>query len=135
MTAIGTLAILAAASACRSVLEPEDVVGSYTATRLLYSGDDNGDFLAEGGSISLTLAAGGTTSGTMVVPGSLSESGDEESFDLTGTYTIVEETDVIEFDHDADTFLRDTQFEAEGNTLVANPTFGGTTLDVVLTRQ
>jgi len=126
--------VVALAMSCgSSPVEPQDLAGTYVATSLTFSGAQTGDFLAEGGSIRITLAAAGTTTGTMVVPASLSESGSQETLDLTGTFTVTD--DIVLFNHDADTFLRDADWAVDGNRLTSMPTFGGTTLNATLTRQ
>lgn len=107
------------------------VAGDYVATRFVFSGAESGDFLADGGSIRITLVDG-NTSGTMIAPASQSESGSEESFDLSGTYTVDGTT--VTFDHVEDTFIRDAILTFAGGALSTMVTFSGTTLDVVLTR-
>lgn len=103
------------------------VAGTYTATRLRTTeGGTTTDQLAAGASITLTLNANGTTSGQFTVPGELDAN-------LTGTWTLNGST--VELNHSADTFLRDTSFEARNNTLVGDETFGSTRVEVILAKQ
>jgi hypothetical protein len=110
-----------------------DVAGSYEATTLTVTdGGTTTDALAEGASIAVTLDGDGTTSGTFVVPGSMSESGEEEVLDLEGSWTL--EGRNVSLDHEADTFLRDMTFEVGDGRLEGEETFGSETVRVVLER-
>ena len=89
------------------------------------------DWLAAGASITTTLNANGTTSGQLVFPG-------EPTEDLTGTWTL--RGSAVRMNHpNADTFLRDMDFQVQGNTLVGDETFsdpdGPVRVRVTLTRQ
>lgn len=112
---------------------PADVVGSYEATTLTVTdGGSTNDALADGASITVTLDGDGTTAGTFVVPGSMSESGEEEVLDLQGTWTL--EGRNVSLDHEADTFLRDMTLRAGDGRLEGEETFGSETVRVVLER-
>lgn len=110
-----------------------DVAGSYEATTLTVTeGGATTDALAEGASIDLTLDGDGTTSGSFVVPGSMSESGEEEVHDLEGSWAL--EGRSVTLDHEADTFLRDMTLEVGDGRLEGEETFGSETVRVVLER-
>lgn len=108
-----------------------EVAGSYRATTLTVTDDDSVvDALAVGASLDVVLEDDGTTTGSFVVPGRLSESGQRESFDLAGTWTL--SGDTVAFDHPADTFLRDMPFVFDGDRLVGEESFGSETVRAVL---
>jgi hypothetical protein len=108
------------------------VAGSYTATTFTVTGTGGTtNVLAAGGSISLTLAAAGTTSGRLFVPGGGEGSGDFDEA-LTGTWTLQDST--VTLDHDADTFLRDMTLTVRGQQLVGQETFVDVTIAVVLAK-
>jgi len=109
------------------------VAGSYTATTFTVTeSGGSADILAAGGSISLTLAAAGTTSGRLFVPGG-GEGGGDFDEDLTGTWTLQDST--VTLDHDADTFLRDMTLTFRSRRqLVGQETFVDVTIAVVLAK-
>lgn len=109
----------------------EDLVGSYQATTFTVTTDDGTtDVLAEGGSLDITLAADGTTSGTLIIPATQSESGEEEQASMSGTWSI--ESGTVTFEQDADTFVRDMGFQASEGRLEGEETFGEETVHVIL---
>lgn len=129
----GAVLLSAACGDSPTGLTPADVAGSYEATTLTVTdGDSTIDALAEGASLAITLGSDGTTAGTFVVPASLSESGQEEQFDLEGTWAL--EGGRVDFDHAADTFLRDMTLGVADGRLQGEQTFGSETLRVVLER-
>src|SRR3954452_14456416 len=66
----------------------ESVTGSYTASALtLTSSIGTTDLLALGSTVALTLAADGTTSGRLFVPGGDDDGGDLD-VDLAGTWAL-----------------------------------------------
>lgn len=111
---------------------PDELIRTYLASRVVATGADAADFLAEGGGLSLTLSLGRMTNGTFVVPATVSASGQEETFDLTGTYTF--EDTVVRFDQVADTLIRDVDWTYVENILRATGSFDGTTIEAVLIR-
>lgn len=115
-------------------LSSAEIAGSFEATTLTATDDEGttADALAEGASLDLTLDPDGTTSGTFVVPASLSDTGAGEQFDLTGTWRL--EGDVVRFDQSADTFVRDMDFRVVSDRLEGEETFGDETVRVVLER-
>jgi hypothetical protein len=122
--------LLASALACGDdPVSPEmqAASGNYVATQLVTTeGGTATDQLAAGATITLTLSPNGTTSGRFIVPGELDAS-------LAGSWTITGTT--VRLSHSADTFLRNTDFQVQGNTLVGDENFGGTRVQVTLTRQ
>lgn len=115
-------------------LSGSDVTGSYEATTLTVTQDGSTtDVLAEGGSMDITLEEDGTTSGTLVIPASLSESAEREQSSLAGTWVLTGTT--VTFDHEADTFVRDMPFDVVSDRLEGEETFGDETVRAVLTRM
>lgn len=77
-------------------LSMDEVAGTYgTTTFTLTEGGTTTDVLAEGGSLEITLSPDGTTDGTLVIPASLSESGQEEQLSMAGTWRVL--NNVVEF--------------------------------------
>ena len=119
------LALVAGAAACTADStgpDPDDVVGTYEATRILaIIGEDTADAIATGGFISLTLEEGGDTFGQLFIPDGISPGLDIDE-DLTGTWDI--ENDAVWLTHDgADTFLQSLPFTVRsGGRLVADRT-------------
>ena len=110
----------------------ENMAGSYGATTFTTTNSGTTtNHLAAGASFTLTLAADGTTTGRLFVPGG-DEGGGDFDADLAGTWTLTGKT--IEFAHTADTFVRDMPFTAERNSLRGTATFSGTTIRVVLAK-
>ena len=137
-TVVGTLVLTFLLVGCEddpTGLDRQDVSGSYEATTLAITpeGEATIDALAEGASILLELREDGTTSGTLRIPGSLSESGEEEVSDLDGTYTVLDRSVTLE--HEADTFLRDVILQVVDGRLEAERSFGDESILVVLERR
>jgi hypothetical protein len=88
----------------------ESVTGSYTASALtLTSSIGTTDLLALGSTVALTLAADGTTSGRLFVPGGDDDGGDLD-VDLAGTWALSGST--VTFNQTGDSFIRDVEFAA-----------------------
>ena len=104
-------------SSCSDTLEPNDLVGTYHATELF--GEDQGtprDLLDEGGSFTITLAADGTTTGTLFLPNA-GEGGTDINASMAGTWTLDEEDKIVTFTQSADTYVRDAEWRVEGDRL------------------
>jgi hypothetical protein len=116
---------------------PESVAGTYHATRieLTFAGSSVAlDALELGTSVEIVLTPQGTTTGTLIVPPVLSENGiDQESIDLTGTYTISGNT--LTFHGQGDSFISDVPWTIGNGTLTARRTDAGETIEVTLTRS
>ena len=117
------------------------VAGSYTAegnfgtivfTTTTAGSPEVTDWLAQGGSLTMTLNEDGTTAGRLFVPGADEDGGDFDE-DLTGTWSLSD--GVVTFDQPADTFIRDMAFEYADGRLNGEETFGDTTIRVILQRR
>jgi hypothetical protein len=110
----------------------ETVAGSYTAGSLTASAAaGTTDLLALGSTVDITLAADGTTSGRLFVPGG-AEDGSDLDVDLVGTWTLSGST--VTFNQAGDTFIRDVPFTAGPNRLSGEGTFSGTIVRLVLNK-
>jgi hypothetical protein len=111
---------------------PTTPTGAYEATSWTgTSGGTTTDVLAAGGSFAITLTPQGTTTGHLFIPDAVTGEGDFDS-DLTGTWT--QSGSIVEFNHTADTFVRDMPFTVQGTTLVGDRTFGDLRIRVTLTK-
>lgn len=90
------------------------------------------DWLARGASVVLELRSDGTTTGGLFVPAADEDGGDIDA-DLAGLWAV--EGERVTLDHEVDTFLRDLVFDFDGDVLVAEEEFDGTTIRVVLHRR
>ncbi|MGH7461254.1 MAG: hypothetical protein ACREMA_09530 [Longimicrobiales bacterium] len=130
--ALAALALLACDSDDPFTPSVDNVSGSYTATTFTTTiAGVTTDQLAAGASVTLTLAAVGTTSGRLFVPDADEDGGDFDA-DLTGTWTLTGTT--VSFAHSADTFIRDINFVAADRQLTAEGSFGGDAVRLVLSR-
>ena len=118
------------------------VAGSYTAEgsfgAITFTSEVQGasttvDWLAAGGSVLLELKQDGTTTGRLFLPFEVEEGEGPLDEDLIGAWSVA--NGVITFDHEADTFIRDTRFTYADGVLTGVETFGGTTVRVVLQRR
>jgi hypothetical protein len=111
---------------------PSAPPGAYEATSWTgSSGGTTTDVLAAGGSFTITLTPQGTTTGHLFIPDVVSGEGDIDS-DLAGTWT--QSGTIVNFDHTADTFVRDMPFTIQETTLVGDRSFGDLRIRVTLTR-
>jgi hypothetical protein len=110
----------------------ETVAGSYTAGSLTAtSSAGTTDLLALGSTVDITLAADGTTSGRLFVPGGAAN-GSDLDVDLVGTWTLSLST--VTFNQAGDTFIRDVRFAAGRNQLSGEGTFSGSVVRLVLNK-
>lgn len=110
-----------------------EVAGNYAATTFTTrEGAVTTDQLARGSLLSLGLRTDSTTTGRLFVPDGGEEGGDFDA-DLVGTWLL--RRDTVEFDHAADTFVRDMPFVFAAGRLTGERTFGTTTVRVVLSKQ
>lgn len=130
-----SVAVLAAAvvSCGDDALSVQDVVGTYTATSFSVTptGQAAIDVLAGGGSLAITLAGDGSTTGVMAIPASIN-GGTALLESMAGTFTLTGTT--ITFDQAADTFVRDVDFTVSGRRLHAAESLGSAAVDVTLAR-
>ncbi len=110
----------------------ENVVGDYSVQTLITT-DTSGtvDWVATGATWTISLAANGTTSGHLFLPGA-AEGGGDFNADMVGTWTL--SGDSIQFDQAADSFVRDMAFAALENRLTGDHTFSGTRVRLALTK-
>jgi hypothetical protein len=138
-TALACLSAVAALAACGDdeilVSSPsmQSVAGAYTATTFSITaggttGGSTSDVLTQGGSLQMSLAAGGSTTGRLVIPTAVAGAAVDAS--MAGSWTL--RGDTVRFTQAADTFVRDTPFLVRGNTLVGDRTFGTTRIQVTL---
>jgi hypothetical protein len=106
------------------------VAGSYTASALtLTSSVGTTDLLALGSTVAITLAADGTTSGRLFVPGG-EDDGSDLDVDLAGTWTLSGST--VTFNQTGESFIRDAEFTAGPNRLNGEGEFSGAIIRLVL---
>jgi len=79
----------------------------------------------------MSLAANGTTTGHLFLPGA-DTGGADFNADMAGTWML--SGDTIQFDQTADSFVRDMPFLAGENRLTGDHTFGGVRVRLVLTK-
>jgi hypothetical protein len=136
-----------AVAACGSDKDPVDpgpltmqkLAGTYLAAdnfgAITFTTTENGettDRLSEGATLEIELAANGTTTGHLFVPGA-DEDGRDLDADLVGSWTL--KGDTIRFSHQADTFLRDMPFRVIDTKLEGDVTFSEARVQVVLVRR
>ena len=124
------LAVAAAAIlACSDSFNPttENMVGDYSL-QLLTTTDTSGttDWVVVGSTLTISLAANGTTIGHMFVPGA-AENGGDFNADMAGTWSL--RGGVITFSQTADTFVRDMDFSAGQGRLSGDQNFSFNTVD------
>ena len=108
----------------------EAVAGSYTASSLtLVSSVGTTDLLALGSTVDITLAANGTTSGRLFVPGGDDDGGDLD-VDLAGTWALSGSN--VTFNQTGDSFIRDVEFTAGPDQLNGEGEFSGAIIRLVL---
>lgn len=114
--------------------QPPSIAGAYTATvfRVTPTGQSTIDVLAQGGSLSVTIASDNTASGSLSLPASVAGT----AFTASMTGTVVQTGSTVRFEQTADTFVRDLTFTVVGNTLQAtNQVAGVASFTVTLSRQ
>jgi hypothetical protein len=134
MSMLRRAGLLFALVSCGDSFEPtvDSVAGTYHATTFTFDGGSGAtDLLAAGASVTVTLAPDGTTSGRMFVPGVGAQGGDLDA-DLAGTWTLSGTT--VAFDHEADTFMRDTPFTATQSRLRGQQASSTEVVVLVLTK-
>jgi len=132
------LAVSVAATAC-TVVDTLDssnfLTGTYSATIFLVTptGQAPIDVLAAGGTLSITIASSGATSGTLDVPASVT-GGTRFLASMAGTATVTALT--VQFSQDADTFVRDLTWSRVGTALrVVDQVAGGSSFTITLLHQ
>ena len=126
---------LLVAGACRGTTDPDPIVGTFLATTFqsAVTGQGAVNVLAQGGTLGVNVANNFVTAGTLIVPAAVN-GGVTFTASLAGTAVRTDST--VRFNLPADSFVRDLTFTLTANRLEArNQTVGGTTYDIVLTRQ
>ncbi len=119
-------------------LRMQRLAGSYEGFKYgekRFTTTENGqttDWVARGASLKIELAADGTTSGRLLVPGADEDGGDFDA-SMAGSWTL--KGDTVRFQQDADTFVRDMPFLVKGGRLVGSEDFGDVRIDVTLSRD
>jgi hypothetical protein len=126
------IAVLAACSDNPFNPTTENVVGDYNLQTLTTT-DTSGttDWVTAGATWTMSLAANGTTTGHLFIPGA-PVGGADFNADMAGNWTL--SGDSIQFDQTADSFVRDMSFGALENRLTGDHTFSGTRVRLVLTK-
>jgi hypothetical protein len=108
----------------------QSVTGSYTASSLtLVSSVGTTDLLALGSTVAITLAADGTTSGRLFVPGG-NDDGSDLDVDLAGTWALSGST--VTFNQTGNSFIREVEFSAGPDQLNGEGEFSGAIIRLVL---
>jgi hypothetical protein len=123
-------------SACGgdSGTQPTSIAGNYTATVLQVTptGQSTIDVLAQGGTLSISIASDNSTTGTINLPASVA--GTPFTASLSGTAVVSGNT--LHFEQSADTFVRDLTFTIVGSTLQAtNQVAGVASFTITLSKQ
>jgi hypothetical protein len=121
-------------------LTMSSVAGTYTASSAksgssltAVEGGITINALQLGATLTLTLNADGTSTGTFHIPASISDSGTDENESLTGTWTL--NGTQVTLTQSGDTFLRGIKLTANGHTLTATDTSDdGVTISAVLVK-
>ena len=121
-------------------LTAADVAGSYQATTLTTTtAGATTNVLAAGGELAISLALNGTTTGRLFIPEEVSDGEGDSEESLSGTWSLDAGSAEVDFDHAADTFVRDMTFVAvranNGIELRGQETFGNARINLVMTRQ
>ena len=114
--------------------EPSPIAGIWSATTFTFteSGKPPADVLAQGGGLTITVSSSNRTHGSLTIPSTITN-GATVVENMAGTATISGTT--VEFQQEADTFVRDVTWTLSGSTLVTSSTVSGVTLNITLTRQ
>jgi hypothetical protein len=112
------------------------VAGAYTSTQFVTTGNSGQtNQILMGSSVTINLAANGTTTGHM----HQAASGGSPAFDADMAGTWAQTGSTVTFSQSADTFVRNMPFTvaANGNVweLIGDGSFSGTAVHLVLTQQ
>lgn len=128
-----TLVAIGLLAGCDST-EPSPLAGIWSATTFMFaeSGKAPADVLAQGGGLTITVSSSNRTHGSLTIPSTITN-GSAVVANMAGTATI--SGTMVEFEQEADTFVRDVTWTLAGNTLVTSSTVSGVALNITLTRQ
>jgi hypothetical protein len=136
--AVGAAVLLAACSNDRLGVDPIVVTGNYSATSATFTpaSGDPVNLLTAGFTMTMSLDGQGNTSGSLTIPAAFSESHQDETISMAGTYSYNAVAQTVTFDQAADTFVRDVTWAASTGQLAGTFTDDdGSTLRVILTQQ
>jgi hypothetical protein len=122
------------ASSCGDPAGPTTIVGTYQATTLNFAptGLPSINILGLGGSLTVTIAADNTTTGSLVIPDLTG--GSPTTISLVGT--AVRSGNTVTFQPTVDSPISGVPFDIDGNTLNGSVIIPGEgTAFIVLTRQ
>ena len=114
--------------------QPSPIAGAYTATvfQVTPTGQPTIDVLAQGGSLSVSIASDNSASGSLSLPASVTGGA---PFTASMTGTAVQTGTTVRFEQTADTFVRDQTCTVVGNTLQAtNQVAGSASFTITLSR-
>jgi hypothetical protein len=126
--------MLSSACGSDSSTQASLIAGTYSATvfQVTPTGQAPIDVIAQGGTLSLTIAADNSTTGTINLPASVAGS----AFTASLSGTAVQSGNTVHFEQSADTFVRDLTFTVVGTTLqVTNQVAGSASFTITLSRQ
>jgi hypothetical protein len=109
-------------------------LGTYTATTFSVTpaGQAPINVLGEGGSLVITIQAGGTTTGSLTVPGTITGGA---PFVASMAGTVTETSLTVTFEQTADSFVRDLTWSRQGQIIaVTNQLVAGTSYTIALQR-
>ena len=132
-----TTAAVTALSSCgsSSTTDVSPIAGSYSATtfRVTPPGQDAIDIAAQGGTLTLSIAADNSTSGALVIPARVTG---VASLTASMAGTATQSGATVRFQQTADTFVRDLTWTVNGTALlVQNQILDGTSFTITLTRK
>lgn len=115
--------------------EASPIAGIWSATTFMSIevGKPQADVLAQGGGLTITVSSTNRTTGSLSIPATVT-GGAAVVANMVGTATVIGGA-IVQFDQEADTFVRDVIWTITGNTLVSSSTFSGVRRDITLTRQ
>lgn len=130
------VAIMSTLAACGDdgLIDPDPIAGVYTATtfRVTPSGQQEIDVLAQGGSLTITIGANNTTTGSLTLPAVVTG---DVALQENMAGTAERNGNGVTFEQTADTFVRDLNWTVINNTIaVTNQSVGGATWTIVLAR-
>jgi hypothetical protein len=112
------------------------LAGTYTATQFSVTptGQAAINVLASGGSLVITIAESGATSGSLTIPSSLTGTGQPETVSMSGT--AVRSGSTVTFQQTGDSFVRDLEWTLDAVGLrMVNQVAGSAAFTITLTRQ
>jgi len=133
---VGASAIVLLSGGCGNGTGPSSaLVGTYVATvfSVTPTGQAAINVLAAGGSLTISIAANNTTTGSLFIPASIN-GGTAFNADMAGSVTLTGTS--VSFQQSADTFVRDLTWTFSNSTLsVSSQSAGDAAHTITLTRQ